>query len=274
MNDNHLDNNEMEMHNTEIINDDSHSAKSKKRKKEQPPFFSIENFRSLGFWILCIFAIRSSIAAPYEVPTASMEPTIKVGDRILANKLSYGLKIPFTDIEVLNWSNIKRGDIIVFKYPISPDTDYVKRVVAISGDKVKVQNNILYINEKPLERLDASTKRDVLIDIADDADRRSLFVENLDEKEYYIMQDNRGSKSSWPSDGLSYTVPKDSVFVMGDNRDNSLDSRSWFQVPIEYVRGKAEIILWSAYSPKEKGASWDVRWYRFFSSLYKKPSEG
>ena len=106
-----------------------------------------------------------------------MEPTIKVGDRILANKLSYGLKIPFTDIEVLNWSNIKRGDIIVFKYPISPDTDYVKRVVAISGDKVKVQNNILYINEQPLERLDASTKRDVLIDIADDADRRSLFVE-------------------------------------------------------------------------------------------------
>lgn len=244
------------------------------KKKEQPPFFGAENLRSLAFLVICIFAIRSSIAAPYEVPTASMEPTIKVGDRILANKLAYGLKIPFTDIELAHWADIKRGDIIVFKYPKSPDTDYVKRVVALAGDTVQVRDDILYINGSPLERVDHNQNRKVLNDIDDKADNKSLYVETLEEKKFYVMQDSRGFRSSrssnWPSDGLAYTVPERSVFVMGDNRDNSLDSRSWFQVPLEYVRGRAEIVLWSAYSPKNKqDSSWDVRWYRFFSSLYK-----
>lgn len=243
-----------------------------KSAKEQPSFFSAEYLRSLATLVFFIFAFRSSVLAPYEVPTASMEPTIKVGDRILANKLAYGLKIPFTDIELLHWTDIKRGDIIVFKYPRSPDTDYVKRVVAIAGDKVRVENNILYINEKPLERTSFDHQREVLADIDDNAETKNLFREKLGENEFYVMQDKgiyrRPGSSTWPKDGLSYTVPDDSVFVMGDNRDNSLDSRAWFQVPLEYVRGKAEIVLWSAYTPKKPDSSWDVRWYRFFNSLY------
>src|SRR5476649_2635064 len=102
----------------------------KGQTKEEPGFFSYENLRSLFVLVLIILAIRWSVASPYNVPTPSMEPTIKVGDRLLAFKLAYNLKIPFTDYVVAEWGKPKRGDIIVFRYPNDPDIDYVKRVVA------------------------------------------------------------------------------------------------------------------------------------------------
>src|SRR5262249_26856279 len=117
-------------------------------------FFSRENIFSLVILIVCVLAIRWSVASPYHVPTPSMEPTIKVGDRLLANKLAYGLKIPFTDIELANWARPKRGDIIVFKFPENTDLDYVKRVVGIPGDKIEVRDDILYINGQEQPRTD------------------------------------------------------------------------------------------------------------------------
>jgi signal peptidase I len=183
-----------------------------------------------------------------------MEPTIKVGDRLLAYKLSYNLKIPFTDIDVLSWGTPKRGDIIVFRYPEDPDIDYVKRVVGVAGDKIKFVDDILYINDVPQPRTDHNDDRSILNDIKDNRDIKKLYVEKLDGVEHWVLQNDGVMKnlmsSNWPASG-SYTVPEHSVFVSGDNRDNSTDSRVWGEVPLSYVRGKALFVIWSMYSDND-----------------------
>lgn len=232
-----------------------------------PGFWSFENFRSLGFLILIIFAMRWSIASPYHVPTASMEPTIKVGDRLLAYKLAYGLKLPFIDRQILNWGTPQRGDIIVFKYPRDPEMDYVKRVVAVAGDEIQIIDDILHINGKAMERVDHNHDRGILDDIDDHRDLKILYREKLDDREHWTMQNitsaRRFTKSNWPAVGAPpYKVPENSVFCVGDNRDNSTDSRVWGEVPLDYVRGKALMVIWSIYSPQD--AQWPtLRWNRF-----------
>lgn len=231
----------------------------KNGKKSEPSFFSVENLRSLGGLILIIFAIRWSIASPYHVPTASMEPTIKVGDRLLAYKLAYNFKFPLTDWVIAEWAKPKRGDIIVFKYPRNTDIDYVKRVVAIAGDEIQIIDDILYINGKAQPRADHNQDRSVLDDIEDSKEIKLLFRENLEGKEHWVMQNipnqRRFSRSYWPSPGgPPYKVPEDSVFCVGDNRDNSSDSRVWEHVPLSYVRGKALFVIWSVYTPQN--TSW------------------
>src|SRR5436190_558216 len=111
----------------------------------KPGFFSLDNLASLGVLLTIVLMLRWSVASPYHVPTASMEPTIKVGDRLLAFKLAYGFKIPFTEIKVADWDTPRRGDIIVFRYPRDPEIDYVERVVAIAGDELQIIDDILYL---------------------------------------------------------------------------------------------------------------------------------
>ena len=135
--------------------------------KNQTSFWSPENLRSILVLIVLIFCFRWSVASPYHVPTASMEPTIKVGDRLLAFKLSYNLKVPFTDVVVWEWGKPERGDIIVFRYPKDPDIDYVKRVVGVAGDEISMVDDILHINGEPQARVDHNFDRDILTDIED-----------------------------------------------------------------------------------------------------------
>jgi signal peptidase I len=222
--------------------------------KEQPGFFSFENLKSLGILAILIFAIRWSVASPYYVPTASMEPTIKVGDRLLAWKLNYGLKIPFTDITAIQWSEPKRGDIVVFKFPRNTDIDYVKRIVAIGGDQVQLIDDVLYINSKPQTRLQHDHDRSILEDIQDTKDYKILYREQLDGLDHWVMQnkaERRGfSNGYFPGlDSQAFTVPEGTVFCMGDNRDNSSDSRVWGIVPSAYIRGRALFVIWSIWSP-------------------------
>lgn len=240
-------------------------------KRQDVGFWSFENFRSLFIMLFVIFAIRYSVVSPYFVPTASMEPTIKVGDRLIANKLAYQFKVPFTDIVAAEWGTPQRGDIIVFQYPKDPAIDYVKRVVGVAGDKLQIKDDILYINGEPQPRTDHNQDRSILTDIFDPEDQKLLFRETLNGVEHWVMQNkdeyrNFATKDWPPYTDQPYVVPENAVFCIGDNRDNSADSRSWNHVPLEYVRGKAMFVFWSAYTPIGKTMP-IFRWNRFGEGL-------
>ena len=184
--------------NTQVLNE-------KQNVKAQPGFFSYENLRSLFVLVIIILAIRWSVASPYHVPTPSMAPSIKVGDRLLAFKLAYNLKIPFTDYIVAEWGKIKKGDIIVFKYPKDTSLDYVKRVVGVPGDRIRLQNDVLYINGKAQERVDHNYDRTILKDITEQKDLKLLYQENLEGVTHWTMNwipDIRGpGQANWPANG-------------------------------------------------------------------------
>lgn len=172
--------------------------------------------------VLLALFIRTFIVQAFKIPSGSMKPTLLVGDHILVNKFIYGVKIPFTDKSLIELSQPKRGDVVVFKYPLDPKKDYIKRVIGLPGDKVELVNKKLLINGRPT------------------ADPHASYS-------IYGNLRNFGPVS----------VPVDHLFVMGDNRDESSDSRVWGFVPFAYLKGKAFLIYWS----------WDrsnfgVRWRR------------
>lgn len=240
-------------------------------KKEEPGFFSKENLKSFAILALIVFAVRWSIASPYHVPTASMEPSIKVGDRLIANKLAYGLKVPFTDYELFSWGKPERGDIIVFKFPDDPALDYVKRVVGVAGDRLRIRNNILYVNDEAQPMELANSERDFLSDIEDNPDSKDLYQETLNGEKHWVIIRKPEMRiidmGDWPPVGSpDHVVSENSVFCIGDNRDNSRDSRAWGEVPMDHVRGRASFVLWSMYHPKD---SWvKMRWNRFGFRLF------
>jgi signal peptidase I len=233
------------------------NSSTEKSRPEAPGFFSFENLKSLAFLAVLIFAIRWTVASPYYVPTSSMEPTIKVGDRLLAWKLAYDLKIPFTDFSIASWGKPQRGDIIVFKFPQDPNIDYVKRIVAIGGDEVELIDDILHINGKPVTRISMEDDRSILNDIQDTQEIKMLFKEEQNTVKHWVLQNKTdyrrfGSNNFSGNDRKPFKVPEDSVFCMGDNRDNSSDSRVWGVVPLSYVRGKAMFVIWSQWSRPEQ----------------------
>lgn len=175
--------------------------------------------------VLALF-IRSFVVQAFKIPSGSMLPTLQIGDHILVNKFYYGIKNPFTGSIFIPIATPHRKDIIVFKYPENPSIDYIKRVVGTEGDRIQIKNKTLFVNGSPLPVAQAI----------------HLDKETLPSEE--SARDNFGP----------ITVPEHSLFVMGDNRDNSHDSRFWGFVPLDNVRGKAFIIYWS----------WDIR-YPLFS---------
>ena len=167
--------------------------------------------------VLLALFIRTFVVQAFKIPSGSMKPTLLVGDHILVNKFLYGIKIPFTDKTLIPISDPKRSDVIVFIYPVDPDKDFIKRVIGLPGDKVEIFGEKVLINDKPF-------------------DDKHGFYSNL-------------SRTAARTGELSHfgptTVPEGHLFVMGDNRDHSYDSRFWGFVPLSSVKGKAFIIYWS-----------------------------
>ena len=179
-------------------------------------------------FILALF-IRTFLVQAFKIPSGSMLETLQIGDHILVNKLRYGIRIPIVGKRILKFQDPRRGDVIVFVYPVDPSKDFIKRVIGEPGDQIEVKHKHVYVNGEAI------------------ADPWGQFVEGPGENSRLTPRDNYGP----------VTVPPDHVFVMGDNRDRSYDSRFWGFVPLDDVRGKAFVIYWS----------WDgddrwVRWER------------
>jgi len=195
-----------------------------------------ENIEAILIAIVLALFIRTFIIQAFKIPSGSMIPTLLIGDHILVNKFIYGVRIPFVKNPVIPYRDPKTLDIIVFKYPEDPDKDFIKRVIGVPGDVVQIKNKKVFINGKPL---------------------------NPDPGMFTDMHIITGQIN--PRDNFGpVTVPKDSYFVMGDNRDNSYDSRFWGFVDESMIRGEALIIYWSWNS---EGAWLDtknfvVRWNR------------
>ena len=167
--------------------------------------------KSTMAWILVLFAVRWSFADHYRVPTGSMLPTIQLGDHIFTNKMAYDFKIPFTEISLTRTHNPERGEVIVFLFPKDESINFVKRVIGLPGETLKIENNKVYINDQELNE--------------------SYLPEEV---RHFIGQ-------SQPE----ITIPENMYFVMGDNRRNSLDSRFWGLVPRKNIKGQASRVLWN-----------------------------
>ena len=145
----------------------------------QKAFFSRANIRSLVVILSFVFSFRWSIASPYEVPTPSMEPSIKVGDRVLGNHLAYRLRVPFTNVTLASWGTPARGDIVIFKSQTDPGINLVKRVIAVAGDAVSFHDGKLLVNGQVQTLEDAESDRSILADATDHPERKHLYREDL-----------------------------------------------------------------------------------------------
>ncbi len=209
---------------------------------------------SLFIGVLIAISFKSSIADWNIVPTGSMKPTIVEGDRILINKLAYDLKVPLTTWHIAQWSNPKRGDIVVFYSP-KDGMRLVKRVVGLPGDRISMRDDVLYINGKPLEYDDIVDPTDV------STAGRYFREEDLGKRRHPIM-----ITPSYPAmrSFAPVTIPKGKYFMMGDNRDNSADSRYFGFVDRDRIVGKATAIVISLNADN----SYSPRWDRFFTKLH------
>lgn len=189
----------------------------------------LRKHRSTAFLILGLLAVRWSFAEPYHVPTGSMEPTIMPGDRIVANKLAFGLRVPFTKWKPFGAEAPKRGDIVVFKYPVDPKITFVKRLIGLPGDHIEVDSGFISVNG---HLLDGSATA-----LQNTPDPTGLHYQESYGTHHYTVQ-----RLALDHRHLTFEVPKGSYFFMGDNRDNSSDSRFWGFVPEENLLGKAMFV--------------------------------
>ncbi len=199
-------------------------------ESEQPPKKKSalrENIEAIIVAIILALFIRTFVVQAFKIPSGSMKDTLLIGDHILVNKFIYGVKLPFAGTTVIPVKEPKRGDIVVFRFPEEPDKDFIKRVIGVPGDIVEIQQKQVFVNGKPL---------------------------NAD---YGINTDPHVIPGALqPRDNFGpVRVPEGKLFVLGDNRDHSYDSRFWGFVDIEKVKGKAFMVYWS-WDREDFGVRW------------------
>ena len=213
--------------------------------------------------IIAVFVLRSFLFEPFKIPSGSMIPTLLVGDLILVNKFHYGVRLPVINTKITEGNKPQRGDVMVFRYPPKPSLDYIKRVVGVPGDTVAYLNKRLTINGKAVNTASVPEFFD-----ADAMRYFKQFEETLGEKKHKFITYGEGGAGVFPesqgferqklctysTEGVTCTVPQGHYFMMGDNRDNSTDSRYWGFVPDENIVGKAFFVWMHFWNFKRIGA--------------------
>ncbi|TWI62509.1 signal peptidase I [Pseudoduganella lurida] len=212
--------------------------------------------------IALVFVLRSFLFEPFKIPSSSMVPTLLVGDLILVNKFTYGIRLPIVNQKIIQINDPQRGDVMVFKYPMDMSQDYIKRVVGVPGDKITYENKRLTVNGKPVTY-------GALDDYLDDESLvyKKQFTEGLTGVEHRILNDERAGTlnlsdvrdfphkdaCTYSYEGFTCVVPAGNYFMMGDNRDNSADSRYWGFVPDKNIVGKAVAVWMNLSNPRRIG---------------------
>ncbi len=236
---------------------DIYLGKPRRAKDAKEPVL-VEYAKSFFPVILVVFFLRSFLVEPFKIPSGSMLPTLLVGDFILVNKFTYGIRLPVANIKVININQPKRGEVMVFRYPEDTSLDYIKRVVGLPGDQVIYRDKRLFINGKPMVMDDRGEEFNYVKSGLNYVTAKRTH-EQLDEHKHEVLMlaelppVRLGDVRSFPSrancdyneDGFSCTVPDGHYFLMGDNRDDSNDSRYWGFVPDRNIVGKAFMIWWN-----------------------------
>ncbi|MFY7698223.1 MAG: signal peptidase I [Legionella sp.] len=218
---------------------------AKKREAQQVPNRLIEYSRSFFPVFFTVLIVRSFLIEPFRIPSGSLEPTLLVGDFLAVNKFAYGLRLPVIEKKIIPIADPKPGEIAVFRWPPNPKFDYIKRVIGTPGDKIAYHNKVLTINGQEIQQqfIEYTT---------DESSGKAVakYRENLNgiEHNIYVRPDIQAVD-------FEVEVPKGQYFMMGDNRDDSADSRYWGFVSDEYLRGKA-FFVWMSWNHQ----TYMVRW--------------
>lgn len=208
--------------------------------------------------------LQAFVVQAFHIPSGSMEPTLQVGDRIYVARSSYGITIPLTDKKLVDFGPPKRGDVVVFKYPKDPSVDYIKRVVGLPGDIIEVRMDQILVNGEAVAREQQLGVCQPEHEGTLDAGTCELWKEHLGSATHDSVVYGEGENFG------PIKVPEGRVFMMGDNRDRSSDSRMWGFVPLEYIKGRAIIVAWSRKVATEGSAGgWlpAMRWHRFLTPI-------
>jgi len=213
---------------------------AKGRHYDQQMPILVEYARSFFPVILIVLVLRSFLFEPFRIPSSSMRPTLVVGDFILVNKFTYGLRLPVIDTKILDVNDPQRGDIMVFRYPENPSIDYIKRVIGIPGDRIEYRNRRLFVNGKAAEM----TKQGSHLWMNNQChtiDSLRFREQTADTNHEILIIPRRPSRAEG-----EWVVPEGHYFMLGDNRDNSRDGRYWGFVPEENIVGQA-VAVWMSW---------------------------
>ena len=212
--------------------------------------------------LFIVLVLRSFLVEPFQIPSGSMKPTLEVGDFILVNKFAYGIRLPVLDTKVIPIGDPQRGDVMVFRYPSEPNINYIKRVVGLPGDRIQMRQGQLFLNDRPVTRVAMKEVFAGSVCGGDAGTKVRRWRETLPNGASYVTYDC--IDNGYYDNTNVYTVPPGHIFVLGDNRDNSTDSRVMTAmgfVPMDNLVGKAVRIFWSLDSrgelrPDRMGKVW------------------